>query len=215
MIRVLLVDDDGAVRESLKRIIDASGEAQVVGEAWDGRSAVDRARSLAPDVVLMDIRMPGVDGIAATRMLRELPVAPAVLMLTTFGHDAYVESALKAGASGFLVKDAPPTDLLKSLQSVHAGHAVLAPDVTDHLIELTVGDTPQPADPDSLRLVESLTDRQRDILRLLAGGLSNAAIASELGLTEGTVKGHVSQVMERLGATNRVEAARVAFRAGL
>ncbi|MGW2649672.1 response regulator [Streptomyces sp. NPDC001393] len=143
--------------------------AQVVGEAWDVRSKVGRARSLAPDVVLMDIRMPGADGIAATRMRGELPTSPTVVVLTTFGYDVHIESALKAGSSGFLVKDAPPAELLKSL------------------ISLTVGDAAQPADPDSLRL------------------------ASDPGLTEGTVKGRVTQVMERLGATNRVEAARVAF----
>ncbi|MGW2555061.1 response regulator [Streptomyces sp. NPDC001635] len=209
------MDDDAVVRASLKMIIDSSAEAQVVGEAWDGRSAVDCARSLAPDVVIMDIRMPGMDGIAATRMLRELSAPPAVLILTTFGHDAYVQSALKAGASGFLVKDAPPADLLRSLRSIHAGHAVLDPDVTEHVIKLTVSDAAKPPDSDSLRLIESLTERQQDIISLLCHGLSNADIASELGLTEGTVKGHITQILERLGATNRVEAARIAFRAGL
>ncbi len=209
MITVLLADDDPAARQSLRTIVDSSGDLRVVAEAWDGRSAIDQARVLLPDLVLMDIRMPGTDGIAATRALRRLPAPPAVVALTAFGDDAYVEQALAAGAVGFLLKDTPPGELLGALRNVAQGGAVFAPAVTGKVIDVMTGDGPQAA------LVQSLTDRQLDVLRLLAHGLSNQEIGAELGMTEGTVKGHVSQILERLGAANRVAAARIAYRAGL
>ncbi|MFD9036071.1 response regulator [Streptomyces sp. NPDC059567] len=214
MITVLIADDDPAIRSGLRTIIDSSPDLRVIAEAWDGRSAVDRARGLLPDIVLMDVQMPGIDGIAATRQLRELPSPPAVLVLTTFGRDDYVEQALAAGAVGFLVKDTPPADLLGALRGISEGHAVFASVVTGHVIDLTTrdGDTTEAeADP----RIASLTDRQVAVLRLLGRGLSNAAIGSELGMSEGTVKAHVTQLMARLGVSNRVEAARIAYRSGL
>ncbi|MET9472977.1 response regulator [Streptomyces sp. NPDC002917] len=215
MITVLLADDDPAARQGLRTIIDSSPDTRVVAEAWDGRSAVDQARRLLPDVVVMDVRMPGTDGIAATRKLRELPTPPAVLILTAFGLEEYVEQALKAGASGFLIKDTPPADLLSALRSLAEGHAVFAPAVTGQVIDLTTGEVQAPTDSEYAELITSLTDRQVEVLRLLALGLSNANIATELGMTEGTVKGHVTQLLARLGVTNRVAAARIAYRAGL
>ncbi|MFD3947163.1 response regulator [Streptomyces sp. NPDC058579] len=214
MISVLVADDDPAVRDGLRRIIDASPDVRVVAEAWDGRSAIERARALQPDIVVMDLRMPGLDGIAATRLLRESPTPPAVLVLTTFGQDEYVERALAAGAVGFLVKDTPPADLLGALRDIAAGHAVFAPSVTGHVIDLTTrGADRTPAEDDPL--IASLTARQVDVLRLLGRGLSNAGIGAELGMTEGTVKSHVTQLLARLGVSNRVEAARIAYRSGL
>ncbi|MDX2730265.1 response regulator transcription factor [Streptomyces sp. PA03-2a] len=214
MITVLLADDDPAARQGLRTIIDSSPDARVVAEAWDGRSAVDQARRLLPDVVVMDVRMPGTDGIAATRQLRKLPTPPAVLILTTFGLEEYVEQALKAGASGFLIKDTPPAELLSALRGLAEGHAVFAPEVTGQVIDLTTGEVQAPADSRYTELVAALTERQVEVLRLLALGLSNANIATELGMTEGTVKGHVTQLLARLGVTNRVAAARIAYRAG-
>ncbi|MGY4916254.1 response regulator [Streptomyces sp. 900116325] len=215
MITVLLADDDPAARQGLRTIIDSSPDTRVVAEAWDGRSAVDQARRLLPDVVVMDVRMPGTDGIAATRKLRELPTPLAVLILTTFGLEEYVEQALKAGASGFLIKDTPPAELLSALRSLGEGHAVFAPEVTGQVIGLTTGEVQPPTDSRCTELIASLTERQVEVLRLLALGLSNANIATELGMTEGTVKGHVTQLLVRLGVTNRVAAARIAYRAGL
>ncbi|WP_327128237.1 response regulator transcription factor [Streptomyces sp. NBC_01727] len=215
MITVLLADDDPAARQELRTIIDSSPDTRVVAEAWDGRSAVDQARRLLPDVVVMDVRMPGTDGIAATRQLRELPTPPAVLILTTFGLEEYVEQALKAGASGFLIKDTPPAELLSALRSLGEGHAVFDAAVTGQVIDLTTGDGRPPTDSRYSELIASLTERQAEVLRLLALGLSNANIATELGMTEGTVKGHVTQLLARLGVTNRVAAARIAYRAGL
>ncbi|MGW2017142.1 response regulator [Streptomyces sp. NPDC001927] len=214
MITVLVADDDPAVRDGLRRIIDASQDVRVVSEAWDGRSAIERARALLPDIVVMDLRMPGLDGIAATRLLRESPTPPAVLVLTAFGHDEYVERALAAGAVGFLVKDTPPADLLGALRDIAAGHAVFAPSVTGHVIGLTTREA-DPAPAEDNPLIASLTARQVDVLRLLGRGLSNAGIGAELGMTEGTVKSHVTQLLARLGVSNRVEAARIAYRSGL
>ncbi|MEU9161423.1 response regulator transcription factor [Streptomyces sp. NPDC048424] len=162
----------------------------------------------------MDVRMPGMDGIAATRRLRELPSPPAVLVLTTFGEDEYVEQAIAAGAVGFLVKDTPPADLLGALRSIAAGHAVFGSTVTGHVIDLATRDQSPPVAEDDPR-VASLTGRQTDVLRLLGRGLSNADIGAELGMTENTVKAHVTRLLARLGVSNRVEAARIAFRSGL
>ncbi|MFE4651835.1 response regulator [Streptomyces sp. NPDC056707] len=215
MITVLLADDDPAARQGLRTIIDSSPDTRVVAEAWDGRSAVEQARRLLPDVVVMDVRMPGTDGIAATRKLRELPAPPAVLILTAFGLEEYVEQALKAGASGFLIKDTPPAELLSALRGLAEGHAVFASEITGQVIDLTTGEGRPPTGSQYTELITSLTERQVEVLRLLALGLSNASIATELGMTEGTVKGHVTQLLARLGVTNRVAAARIAYRAGL
>ncbi|MFJ3583007.1 response regulator [Streptomyces sp. NPDC090127] len=215
MITVLVADDDSAVRNGLRAIIDSAPDLRVIAEAWDGHSAVDQARRLLPDIVAMDVRMPGMDGITATRRLRELPSPPAVLILTTFGSDEYVGQALAAGAVGFLVKDTPPADLLGALRSVGAGHAAFGSTVTGRVIDLTTRDGRTPAAPEGDPRVDALTGRQLDVLRLLGRGLSNAGIGAELGMTEGTVKAHVTQLLARLGVSNRVEAARIAFRAGL
>ncbi|MFE5485783.1 response regulator [Streptomyces sp. NPDC056527] len=214
MITVLVADDDPAVRDGLRAIIDAAPDLRVIAEAWDGHIAVDQARRLLPDIVAMDVRMPGMDGITATRRLRELPSPPAVLILTTFGQDEYVEQALAAGAVGFLVKDTPPADLLGALRSVAEGHAAFGSTVTGHVIDLTTRDGGGTTAEDDPR-VASLTARQLDVLRLLGRGLSNADIGAELGMTEGTVKAHVTQLLARLGVSNRVEAARIAYRTGL
>ncbi|MFB7374056.1 response regulator [Streptomyces sp. NPDC056222] len=214
MITVLVADDDPAVRDGLRAIIDSAPDLRVIAEAWDGHSAVDQARRLLPDIVAMDVQMPGMDGITATRRLRELPSPPAVLILTTFGQDEYVEQALAAGAVGFLVKDTPPSDLLGALRSVAEGHAAFGSTVTGHVIDLTTRDGGRTTAEDDPR-VASLTGRQVDVLRLLGRGLSNADIGAELGMTEGTVKAHVTQLLARLGVSNRVEAARIAYRSGL
>ncbi|MEU8485953.1 response regulator transcription factor [Streptomyces sp. NPDC048641] len=215
MITILVADDEAAVREKLRKIIDSSPDLRVIAEAWDGRSAVDQASRLLPDIVVMDVRMPGADGIKATRRLRELASPPAVLMLTAFGLDQYVEQALAAGASGFLLKDTPPADLLSALRSLGEGHAVFAPAVTGHVIDLAARDETVGERREDIDLADMLTGRQLDVLRLLCRGMSNTDIAAELGMTEGTVKGHVTQLLSRLGARNRVEAARIAYRAGM
>ncbi|MER7953646.1 response regulator transcription factor [Streptomyces sp. NPDC096030] len=214
MITVLVADDDSAVRDGLRAIIDAAPDLRVVAEAWDGHSAVDQARSLLPDIVAMDVQMPGMDGITATRRLGELPHPPAVLILTTFGRDEYVEQALAAGAVGYLVKDTPPAELLGALRSVAEGHAAFGSTVTGHVIDLTTRDAGGATTAGDPR-VASLTARQTDVLRLLGRGLSNADIGTELGMTEGTVKAHVTQLLARLEVSNRVEAARIAYRSGL
>ncbi|MFI9649994.1 response regulator [Streptomyces sp. NPDC052040] len=216
MISVLLVDDDAAVRQHLRTIIESSGDMTVVAEAWDGRAAVDQTRRLIPDLVVMDVRMPGMNGIAATVALQQLATPVPVVILTTFSHDVYVQQALNAGAVGFLLKDAPADDFLRALRDVHRGHAALDPAVTGHFIRAATRRQPcsQP-DVEEAELVTSLTARQRDVLHLVARGLSNASIGVELHMAEGTVKGHVAQILAKLGAANRVEAARFAYRTGL
>ncbi|MGW2556884.1 response regulator [Streptomyces sp. NPDC001635] len=214
MISVLLVDDDAAVRQQLRTIIESGGDLTVVADAWDGRTAVDHARRLIPDLVVMDIEMPGVNGITATRELRQLPTPPLVVILTTFSYGTYVQQALNAGAVGFLLKDASPDDFLRSLREVHSGHASLDPAITGHLIHAATRRSLPQSNGVEAALIASLTDRQRDVLRLLARGLSNASIGAELHMTEGTVKGHVAQILTKLGVSNRVEAARLAYRTG-
>ncbi|MEV7471011.1 response regulator transcription factor [Streptomyces kronopolitis] len=216
MTSVLLVDDDAAVRAGLRTIIESGDGLIVVGEAWDGRQALEEARRLQPDIVVMDIRMPGMNGIAATRALRAVPAPPAVLVLTTFGHEEdYVEQALAAGAVGFLLKDAPPGDFLTALRDIAAGTAAFAASVTGRVIDAVLRTAPPTTADGEAALIRGLTRRQRDVLTLLAGGMSNAAIGAELGMSEGTVKGYVSEILTRLGADNRVQAARIAYRARL
>lgn len=216
MTSVLLVDDDAAVRAGLRTIIESGGGLIVVGEAWDGRQALEEARRLQPDIVVMDIRMPGMNGIAATRALRAVPAPPAVLILTTFGHEEdYVEQALAAGAVGFLLKDTPPGELLAALRDVAADMAAFTASVTGRVIDAVLRAAPPTTADAEAALVRELTRRQRDVLTLLAGGMSNAAIGAELGMSEGTVKGYVSEILTRLGADNRVQAARIAYRARL
>jgi DNA-binding NarL/FixJ family response regulator len=222
MIRVLIADDHGAIRAGLRLLLETTDDIEVVGEAADGIAAVTNARALRPDVVLMDVRMPGVDGVAATHAIVEERLAE-VLVLTTFDLDEYVFGALRAGAAGFLLKSAEPAALVDAVRSVARGDGVVAPEVTRRVIAELAGtrhSSPaeaglpapdQPGDP----LVQGLTPRERDVLAALGRGLSNQAIASELVITEATAKTHVSRVLAKLRVTSRVQAAIRAREAGV
>jgi DNA-binding NarL/FixJ family response regulator len=212
MIRVLLVDDQGLVRTGFRMILKGEKGIEVVGEASDGAEAIALAHELSPDVVLMDVRMPGVDGIEATRRILERPESgTAVLVLTTFDLDAYVYEALKAGASGFLLKDAPEEQLVTGIRVVADGGSLFAPTVTRRLVERYTGAAPRerPAE------LDELTAREAEILRLIARGLSNAEIADELVVSQHTVKSHVARVLGKLGLRDRVQAVVLAYEAGL
>ncbi len=215
MIRVLLADDQPLVRAGLRMIIDAQPDLVAVGEARDGREAIAEAARLRPDVVVMDVRMPMLDGIEATRQLSsdDAGPRPRVLVLTTFDLDEYVYDALRAGASGFLLKDAPPAELTAAIRVVAAGDALIAPSITRRLIGEFVGRSRPSAD--RMRRVGELTPRERDVLVLLARGRSNGEIAAALVVGENTVKSHVAHILDKLGARNRVEAAIAAHEAGL
>jgi DNA-binding NarL/FixJ family response regulator len=213
--RVLVVDDQALVRRGFRMILDAEEGFEVVGEAGDGREAIDLAATLRPDLVLMDIRMPNVDGIEATRRIAGPDAADPipVLVLTTFDLDEYVYDALRAGASGFLLKDTPPEELVSAVRVVAAGEALLAPSVTRRLIaEFASRPDQAPAPPPAL---ESLTDREREVLVLVARGLSNAEIAEQLYVGETTVKTHVGRVLMKLGLRDRVQAVVLAYEVGL
>ena len=212
MIRVLLVDDQHLVREGFARLLRDVPDIQVVGEAADGTSAVAQSLSARPDLILMDVRMPGMDGVDATaHIVHDRPDA-RVLILTTFDLDEAVHRALEAGASGFLLKDTPYDQLLHAIRVVAAGDSVLAPSVTRRMIEHF---TPQPTPTASdAALLERLTDRERDILHLIAQGLSNAEIGQTIFLSEATVKTHVGRVLAKLGCRDRVQAAIFALRTG-
>jgi DNA-binding NarL/FixJ family response regulator len=211
-LRVLVADDQELVRAGFRLILEAAG-FDVVGEAPDGAVAVDLAARHRPDVVLMDIRMPVLDGIAATRQLTAVgPDAPKVVILTTFDLDDYVYEALRAGASGFLLKEAPRADLIAAIRVAAAGDALLAPSVTKKLIEAFVA-RPAQTLPSPSRLA-SLTPRERDILLLLARGRSNLEIARELVVTEATVKTHVAHLLAKLGLRDRVQAVILAYETG-
>ncbi|HVU79377.1 MAG TPA: response regulator transcription factor [Gaiellaceae bacterium] len=213
MTTVLLADDQALVRGGFKLIIDAQPGLEVVGEADDGRAAVERARELRPDVVLMDVRMPVLDGIAATRIVVSEQLAAHVLVLTTFDEDRIVYDALAAGASGFLLKTAPPAQLVEAVHTVAAGEALLAPTVTRRLIEEFVR-RPPPGGVENGRLA-GLTAREREVLSLIARGRTNAEIAQELFLSGATVKTHVNRILAKLGARDRVQAVVAAYEAGL
>jgi DNA-binding NarL/FixJ family response regulator len=214
--RVLLVDDQPLLRTGFRMILSAEADLTVVGEAGDGASAVELARRLRPDVVLMDIRMPGTDGIQATRALAgpgvEEPIK--VLILTTFGLDEYVVESLRAGASGFLLKDAPPEDLVDAIRIVAAGEALLAPSVTRRLLDRVASRLP-PANEDTIPALSQLTERELEVLKLMARGLSNAEIAEKLVVSETTVKTHVSRVLAKLDLRDRVQAVILAYETGL
>jgi DNA-binding NarL/FixJ family response regulator len=216
MLRVLVVDDQTLVRTGFKMILDAEPDIEVVGEAGDGLEAIEATQRLRPDVVLMDIRMPRMDGITATRRLCESsppdPGCPRVIMLTTFHLDDYVYDAIRAGASGFLLKDTPPEDLAEAIRVVAAGDALLAPSVTRTLLEEF---TKTPSSPKPVAAIEQLTDRELDVLRQLARGLSNAEIADELYVSETTVKTHVSHILTKLELRDRVQAVVVAYESGV
>jgi DNA-binding NarL/FixJ family response regulator len=213
VIRVLLADDQALVRGGLRMILDAQPDIDVVGEAADGREALRLARALRPDVVLMDVRMPVMDGLEATRRLLADPPGPVrVVVLTTYDLDRYVYDALRAGASGFLLKTAPPRQLPAAIRDVVAGDTMLAPAVTQRLIARFLGEPPVPDGvPEPLR---RLTDRERDVLLLLARGWSNGEIAAELVLGEATVKTHVVRILAKLGLRDRTQAAVLAHELG-
>ena len=213
MIRILIADDQALVRGGFRSILEGQEDLEVVGEASDGAQAVDEAVRLAPDVVLMDIRMPALDGIEATRRIFSLGVATRVLVLTTFDIDEYVYEAMKAGASGFLLKTAPPRQLADAVRTVASGEALLAPSVTQRLIEQFVR-RPPPGSATAPGL-EELTERERDVLQLLARARSNAEIAAELFVSEATVKSHVNRILRKLDLRDRAQAIVLAYETGL
>jgi DNA-binding NarL/FixJ family response regulator len=208
--RVLIVDDQPLMRAGFKSVLEASGQVDVVGEAATGAEAIEQARRLDPDVVLMDVRMPDMDGIEATRRMPK----QKVLILTTFGLDEYIIEALRAGASGFLLKDAPVEELLSAVRAVAAGDAQLSPAVTKRLLDQVARRLPAAVDHDDA-LLDELTARERDVLRLLAVGMSNAEIGEALVVSEATVKTHVSSVLGKLGLRDRVQAVIYAYENGL
>ena len=214
-VRVLLVDDDALVRAGLRMIVSSAGDLEVVGEAADGAQAIDAVRRHRPDVVLMDVRMPRLDGIAATAAVTALTPAPRVVVLTTFDLDEHVASALRAGASGFLLKDTSPRELLDAVRVVATGEAMLSPSVTRRLIDHYAADTAGARRGQALARLDVLTPREHDVLVAVARGRSNAEVARELFLSEATVKAHVSRLLTKLDATNRVQVAILAHDAGL
>jgi DNA-binding NarL/FixJ family response regulator len=213
MIRVLLADDQALVRGGFNSILAGQADIEVVGEAEDGNAAVELTERLRPDVVLMDIRMPGIDGIEATRRIVARDIATRVLVLTTFDIDDYVYEAMKAGASGFLLKTAPPRQLVEALRTVAAGDALLAPSITRRLVEQFVRRPPPGASVP--RAFDELTERERDVLKLLARALSNAEIAAELVVSEATVKSHVNRILTKLNLRDRAQAIVLAYETGL
>lgn len=211
-ISVLLVDDQELMRMGLNMVLDAHDDVVVVGEAADGAAAVRAARELSPDVVLMDVRMPLVDGVTATAEILAAGGPTKVLVMTTFDLDEHALGALRAGASGFLLKDTPPEDLVSAIRSVAAGDAVVSPRVTRRLIARILDDVPPTRDPSVL---DVLTDREREVLCLVAGGLSNSEIAQHLHLSEATIKSHVGRVLSKLGLRDRVQAVVLSYETGL
>jgi DNA-binding NarL/FixJ family response regulator len=215
MIRVLIADDQALVRGGFRMILERETDIDVVGEAASGREAVEQTRLRKPDVVLMDVRMPGMDGIEATRHLlaAERTAATRVLMLTTFDLDEYVYEAMRAGASGFLLKNAPPHQLAEAIRTVAAGEALLAPSVTRRLIEEFVS-RPRTA-PGGPSALSDLTQREREVLTLIARGLSNSQIAEHLVVSPATVRTHVNRVLSKLSLRDRTQAAVLAYETGL
>jgi RNA polymerase sigma factor (sigma-70 family) len=213
MIRVLIADDQDLVRAGLRMILEAADELDVVAEAADGDAAVELAIKCEPDVVLMDIRMPRCDGIQATRRLAATTTPPKIIILTTFDTDDNVYDALAAGASGFLLKTAPPARLIDAVRCVHSGEALLAPTVTQRLIQEHLGRSR----PDAalLQQLDALTDREREVLALIGRGRSNTEIAQELFVSEATVKTHVNRVLGKLQLRDRVQAVVLAYESGL
>ncbi|WP_020523657.1 response regulator [Catelliglobosispora koreensis] len=209
--RVVIADDHGAIRAGLRLVLVAADDIEVVAEAGDGEVAIRQARALRPDVVLMDVRMPGMDGIAATQAITAEGLSQ-VLILTTFDVDEYVFGALRAGAAGFLLKTVEPAALIDAVRRVAAGDGVIAPEVTRRVLNTFTHAAPAPVLAPEL---DSLTGRERDILAALGRGLSNADIAAEFTISEATAKTHVSRVLSKLGCTSRVQAAIIAKEAGL
>lgn len=218
-IRVLLVDDQPLLRTGFRLILEAEPDITVVGQAGDGKDAQEQTRALLPDVVLMDIRMPGVDGIEATRrIVREAGAGahvPKVLVLTTFDLDEYIVEALRAGASGFLLKDVPPDELVQAIRVVAAGDAIVAPSVTRRLLDRFSAKLPSAYQQATPARLDRLTERELEVLRLIAKGMSNAEIAAKLVVSETTVKTHVGNVLTKLGLRDRVQAVVLAYETGL
>jgi DNA-binding NarL/FixJ family response regulator len=208
VIRVMVVDDDALVRSGLKLILAGAAQIEVVGEVDDGRGVLAAVDSFHPNVVLMDIRMPQLDGIAATRLLRSQPQAPAVLVLTTFDADELVLRALRAGAAGFLLKDTPPAEIVQAIEHVHAGDGSLSPAVARRLITLVAGDTDAGERQETAReRLAMLSAREHEVAMAVGQGLANADIAAELHMSVATVKAHVSRLLTKLGVENRVQIA--------
>jgi DNA-binding NarL/FixJ family response regulator len=216
-LHVVIADDQALVRAGFRMILEADGGIQVVGEAADGEEAISVVRQLQPDVVLMDVRMPRLDGLEATRrLLANADTAPRVIMLTTFDIDEYVYTALRAGASGFLLKDVTPEQLVASVKLVSAGDALLAPSITRRLVERFAPPSQQVQSSGAqARELDALTSREREVLVLMARGLSNAELAEQLTLSEATVKTHVARVLGKLGLRDRVQAVVLAYETGL
>ena len=212
-VRILIADDQPLVRTGLRKIFEADPALEIVGEASNGLVAVESAERLRPDVVVMDIRMPVLDGLEATRRLTAEGGGERILILTTFDLDEYVYEALRAGASGFMLKDAPPEDLIAAVRIVAGGEGLLAPAVTKRVIERFAW-LPGP-EPKAVAELDELTAREREVLELLAGGLSNAEIASRLVISDGTAKTHVARVLGKLGLRDRVQAVIFAYETGL
>lgn len=210
-IRVLVVDDQPLVRAGFGMILQSEDDLELVGEGATGREAIDAVRTLSPDVVLMDIRMPEMDGVEATRQICSVPKAPAVLILTTFDLDEYVYASLRAGASGFMLKDAPGDDLIDAIRVVAHGDALIAPSVTKRLIADFTAHSPT---PQVTAAFDELTTRENEVLQLMAKGLSNAEIAASLILGETTIKTHVGRILMKLNARDRVQAVIAAYEAG-
>ena len=209
MIRVLIADDHAVVRQGLRTFLDLQDDVEVAGEAADGEAAVAEAARLRPDVVLLDLAMPGVDGIAALPRLREAAPGARVIVLTSFGEDERLFAALRAGAAGFLLKDVEPAELVRAIRTAHAGQSPLSPAVAARVVEEVVHPARRAGPADEL------TPRELEVLRLIAGGRSNKRIALELGVAEKTVKTHVSHLLAKLGLSDRTQAALYAVREGL
>ena len=215
-IRVAIVDDQSLVRAGFRMVLEAEPGLVVVGEAGDGAAAVELARSTPIDVMLMDVRMPGVDGIAATAEVTAGPAAPRVIVLTTFDLDEYAFAAIRAGASGFLLKDVRPQELVSAIRTVHSGEAALAPRVTRRMIEMFADALPMAGDAASApSLLDALTPREREILVAIAEGLNNTDLAERFHLSESTVKTHVGRILQKLDARDRVHLVIIAYEHGL
>lgn len=218
MITVLLVDDHPLVRMGFRLMVESAGDLEVVGEAGDGRTAVQQTAALRPQVVLMDVRMPGTDGIEATREIVTADPDVRVLVLTTFDLDEYAFAALRAGASGFLVKDAAPTDLVTAVRTVAAGDAVVSPRITRRMLEMFARALPAhhaPPDDGTDPRLAVLTPRELEVLRCVGEGRSNREIAEQLYVSEATVKTHLARILPKLGARDRVQAVVLAYETGL
>ncbi|CAM3077505.1 response regulator [Tsukamurella hominis] len=215
MTRIVIIDDDPLVRSGLRMIIESAEDLSIVGEGGDGAEAVGLVRECRPDVVLMDIRMPSVDGLAATALVRAEPEPPQVIVLTTFDLDDYVLRALQAGAAGFMLKDTPPRQLLDGVRVVASGEAMLSPSVTRKLIARFAGDPREDRRRAALARVAVLTEREHEVFLGIAAGASNAQIGRDLFMSEATVKTHVSRLLDKLEVANRVQLAILAHDAGL